>query len=509
MEEPTSLTLSLFLRATATACSVGAAPLACKTSDWSDQTIQEQLAVAKDKRVVADLRKEEFALGTYAFSDGLDLCNLESLLVRLAPTRILYCCSGGKPLQKQLQQLFQNSTVAEEMVAACKANLFGTDSIEMDVRRLIGETGPSGIDVQSLTGDRKMAGGALACLVRKKNLMYDDQHYGHYHLSSKFLNQYVRLDAAAAKALNLFPEPRGVKHSSLFGVLDHCQTRMGANTLHRWVRHPLVDLAEIERRHGLVEIFHQDSGLREALRQDELKGIPDLSRIVLRLKREQATLKDLWDLRKFAQRLPKIVAALNAHDGTEASQKKLSTTFTSRLASLLEEFSLYVAFTDQAIDIEAAGGGHLRVNPSLSKELQELKRQIEQVDTKIHDYLDRELPRQLPKKVPPNTLKRDKPGKHDDGWSLRVNKSFQKHVPGIPGYREIKIVKAGIVFTTNKLRGYTATWKELQLDYKEMSKEFEKQAVTCAVSYLPVIELATIVLSELDVFVSLAHTAGG
>jgi hypothetical protein len=42
-----------------------------------------------------------------------------------------------------------------------------------------------------------------------------------------------------------------------------------------------------------------------------------------------------------------------------------------------------------------------------------------------------------------------------------------------------------------------------------MSKEFEKQAVTCAVSYLPVIELATIVLSELDVFVSLAHTAGG
>ena len=64
-------------------------------------------------------------------------------------------------------------------------------------------------------------------------------------------------------------------------------------------------------------------------------------------------------------------------------------------------------------------------------------------DTKIHDYLDRELPRQLPKKVPPNTLKRDKPGKHDDGWSLRVNKSFQKHVPGIPGYREIKIVKAG------------------------------------------------------------------
>ena len=285
-----------------------------------------------------------------------------------------------------------------------------------------------------------MAGAALSALIRKQNLLCEEKNYGHYHLGCKFLNQYVRLDAAAAKALNLFAEPRTPKNASLFGVLDHCQTRMGRSMLQRWVRHPLVDLPTIERRHAMVEIFHQDTALREALKQDCLKGVswvvvvvvvvvvvpsllallrfvddcvdcsyaylpppplslsfflqlPDLSRIVLKLKRGTAALKDLWDLRTFAKRLPSIVETLNTHEGNAASQLTLSSEFSDRLTSLLEEFQLYVAFTDSAIDLEAAGRGRLRVNPDLSDELRELKNQIDNVNHAIEQYLEQELPR--------------------------------------------------------------------------------------------------------------------
>lgn len=113
----------------------------------------------------------------------------------------------------------------------------------------------------------------------------------------------------------------------------------------------------------------------------------------------------------------------------------------------------------------------------------------------------------LPAKVPASGLRTDKPGKYDDGWTLRVNKSFEKHIPALKGYQEKKTVKAGIVFTTSKLSKFNSTLKELQDDYDEEAKKFHTQAINCAVSYLPVIELATCVLSELDVYVSLAHTA--
>lgn len=445
-------------------------------------------------------------MDTYDFTDSPSLCNLESLLVRLAPQKILFCCTAGKTLAKHLEQLFQSSSAADSTEAIAQKN-FNTDSIELDVRRLIGLSGPSQ-NVQNLTGDRKLAGAALAALIRRCQLMaLDDKQEGMFFLGTKFLNQFVRLDAAAAKALNLFAEPRAPKNSSVFGILNHCQTHMGSATLRRWVRQPLVDLVQIERRHALVGILHSDTTLRETLRQDHLKGIPDLSRIVIRLKRGTATLKDLWDLRQFARRLPGIVEALGTHDGDEESMRTLRTSFSDRLGGLLEEFQLYVAFTDQAIDLEAAATGHLRVNPKLSEELCQLKEQIDAVDQSIENYLTRELPRLLPKKVPESVVRKDKPGKHDDGWSLRANKSFVKHIPGIQGYHEIKTVKAGIVFTTTKLRSLNASLMELQDEYKETARQFMKQAVSCAVSYLPVIELATVVLSELDVYVSLAHTA--
>lgn len=520
-----SQSLTVFLKSTSggATCHIGAAFITPRTPEWQNSNLQNQLQAKKSTNEMGGivgrdpqaLAREEYDVDTYDFTDSPNLCNLESLFVRLAPKKIFYCCTGGKTLMKQLEQLCQNTIPEEEdsnnnnnkNITVITKTKFSTDSVEADIRRLTAVSGMSQ-HVQNLTGDRKLAGGALAALIEVCQLMtLDDHYYGNFFLGTKFLNQFVRLDSAAAKALNLFSEPRAPKNSSVYGVLNHCQTRMGAATLSRWVRQPLVDLQEIERRHGIVEILHTDTTLRDTLRQDHLKGIPDLSRIVVRLKRGTAALKDLWDLRQFAKKLPSIVETLGTHDGDDASILTLRTTFTNRLESLLEEFQLYVAFTNQAIDLDAAGIGHLRVNPMLSEELKQLKEQINGVEDKISNYLERTLPSTLPKKLSAKVLKTDKPGKHADGWSLRVNKSFEKFLPDIPGFREIKTVNAGVVFTTNKLKHLNECLKELQDEYILEATKFKKQAVTCAVSYLPVIELATVVLAELDVFVSLAHTA--
>ena len=170
------------------------------------------------------------------------------------------------------------------------------------------------------------------------------------------------------------------------------------------------------------------------------------------------------------------------------------------LEGLLKEFALYESFILKLLILRppVAAIAH---QPGLSPELQQLKRQIDAVEEEIDTYLTRDLPNQLPQKVPAKVLRIDQPGKHDDGWSLRVNKGFEKHITKVPGYVEIKTVKAGIVFITKKLRGLNSTLSELNDDYNSTASRFLQQAIQCADLSS---RLSFLQNCELDVYVSLA-----
>jgi DNA mismatch repair protein MSH2 len=78
--------------------------------------------------------------------------------------------------------------------------------------------------------------------------------------------QYLKMDAAAVAALNLFSSPTDSnKHQSLFGVLNHCKTKMGERLLNAWIKQPLLNVAKIERRLGYVQALVDDASLRQAL----------------------------------------------------------------------------------------------------------------------------------------------------------------------------------------------------------------------------------------------------
>lgn len=67
---------------------------------------------------------------------------------------------------------------------------------------------------------------ALAAVVQSEGLLERSDDFGHYHLSAPGLEQYMRLDAPALQALNVFPGPRDPNvRCSLAGVLDHCVTQ--------------------------------------------------------------------------------------------------------------------------------------------------------------------------------------------------------------------------------------------------------------------------------------------
>ncbi len=138
------------------------------------------------------------------------------------------------------------------------------------------------------------------------------------HLWTYSLADYMTLDAATRRNLELTASLHAdlygrnsiaPQQRSLFGVLDHSVTAMGARLLKRWIQQPLLDLAQIHARLDAVEEFHRDAFLRGDIRK-LLDGLYDVERLVGRIGFGNANARDLIGLKRALTRLPQIKSRL-------------------------------------------------------------------------------------------------------------------------------------------------------------------------------------------------------
>ena len=156
------------------------------------------------------------------------------------------------------------------------------------------------------------AGAALAYL--KSNQPHNENTSPLLHLNQLWtfsLAEYMTLDIATRRNLELTSalQADGNSPRSLFGVLDHTVTAMGARLLKRWVQQPLLDLDQIHARLDAVDELHGNAFLREDLRQ-LLDGLYDVERLVGRIGFGNANARDLIALKVTLVRLPQIKARL-------------------------------------------------------------------------------------------------------------------------------------------------------------------------------------------------------
>src|SRR5574342_352316 len=67
------------------------------------------------------------------------------------------------------------------------------------------------------------------------------------------VSEYLRMDAATRRNLELTETLRGEPAPTLFSLLDECATGMGSRLLRHWLHHPLRDQAVLASRHESVE----------------------------------------------------------------------------------------------------------------------------------------------------------------------------------------------------------------------------------------------------------------
>jgi DNA mismatch repair ATPase MutS len=240
-------------------------------------------------------------LGVAEFVDSDAYSNFEALVIQLGVRECIVQADSGKDVELQkVRAIADNCGCAITLRAASD---FAAKDVEDDLSRLLKDA-PGKLPYSDL----KLAMHAAAALIRYLGLMSNSTNFGQYALYQHDLAEYMRLDAAALKALNLMPGPRdGSKTMSLFGLLNHCKTPMGARLLAQWLKQPLMNVKEIETRQQLVESFVEDTELRQTVMDDLLKSMPDLYKLSKKFQRKKAGLEDVIRAYQASTRLPAFV----------------------------------------------------------------------------------------------------------------------------------------------------------------------------------------------------------
>ena len=103
------------------------------------------------------------------------------------------------------------------------------------------------------------------------------------------------------------------KRGSLLWVLDKTVTSMGRRKLKTWLEQPLINPAEILKRHDAVETLTKDSALLYDI-CDALNGIYDLERLMTRIMYKSASPKDIYALGQTCARLPGLKQCISRVD---------------------------------------------------------------------------------------------------------------------------------------------------------------------------------------------------
>jgi DNA mismatch repair protein MutS len=123
-------------------------------------------------------------------------------------------------------------------------------------------------------------------------------------VSAERAGEYLRLDAATRRNLELTETLRGEPAPTLFSLLDECATGMGSRLLRHWLHHPLRDRAALAARHDAV------TALQESQIQKILRRFSDVERITARLALKSVRPRELSGLRDSLRLLPALTSAL-------------------------------------------------------------------------------------------------------------------------------------------------------------------------------------------------------
>ncbi len=263
-------------------------------------------------------------------------------------------------------------------------------------------------------------------------------------------HDYLQLDAATQKHLELFENISGGQENTLISIVDKTACSMGSRLLKRWLGRPLKQHESIkERQEAIEEIIklQQSPVLNHLLRQ-----ICDVERIVSRIALKSARPRDLFVLNNTLKLLPELSIALENNQGPLITQLKK---YLSPLPELQELLS--AAIIENPPMLIRDGGV---IASGFDEELDELR----MLSTRAHEKLN-QLEQQEKQYTGLSTLKFG--FNNVQGYYIELSKTQAEKVP--PHYHRKQTLKNVERYITPELKQFEE--KVLSAQVKALARE--------------------------------------
>jgi DNA mismatch repair protein MutS len=299
---------------------------------------EDALLEARSANLLAALGRAgtDFAIASADMSTGqfsvaaLKAADLAPELARLGPRELL--APDGLLADEGIAPLLKNLGPALTPLPTAR---FDSAAGE---RALKSHYGILSLDGLGTFGRAELA--AAGALVAYLDLTQKGQKVALQRLARVSPRQFMAIDAATRRNLELTETLSGGRGGSLLAIIDRTATAAGARELAGRLAAPLTDTAGLGARHDAVALFAGDSELRRILR-DHLRQSPDLSRALGRLSvgrggpRDLANIRDaIGAARKLREALARIAPTGEAVTATDALTQGLA--LVTRLAARLE-----------------------------------------------------------------------------------------------------------------------------------------------------------------------------
>ena len=301
-------------------------------------------------------------------------------------------------------------------------------------------------------------------------------------------DDYLQVDAATQRHLELFYNYQGSHENTLLSLLDKTVTTMGSRLLKRWLGRPLRQPGSIQQR---LEAVSEILALQQINSlQSELQQITDIERISTRIALKSAKPRDLAQLRLTLQFIPIIQQLINANQAPLIQQLRPQLTPQPELLDLLQR-----ALVETPPLLIRDGGV---IAEGFDAPLDELRTLSHHANEKLD-----ELETQEKNRTGLSSLKFGY--NRVQGFYIELSRGQSDKAPA--NYQRKQTLKNAERYITPELKAFEEKVLSAEIKALAHEKELYDQLLETTLSYLPQLKAFAEALATLDVLTNFAERA--